>query len=56
LSVTSRSPSGENSEEGMPHDIMNRMLMASRTLAARIERAECDTAGIRSSCGRAERT
>lgn len=26
-----------------PHDIMNRMLMASRTLAARIERAECET-------------
>ena len=27
----------------MPHDIMNRMLMASRTVAARIERAECET-------------
>ena len=27
----------------MPHDIMNRMLMASRTMAARIERAECET-------------
>lgn len=27
----------------MPHDIMNRMLTASRTLAARIERAECET-------------
>src|SRR6476620_11487314 len=27
----------------MPHDIMNCMLTASRTLAARIERAECET-------------
>ena len=27
----------------MSHDIMNRMLMASRTMAARIERAECET-------------
>ena len=27
----------------MPHDTMNRMLTASTTLAARIERAECDT-------------
>ena len=41
--VTSRIVSGENSDEGMPHDIMNRMLMASRTMASRIERAECGT-------------
>jgi GNAT superfamily N-acetyltransferase len=27
----------------MPHDIMNPMLMASRTMAARIERGECET-------------
>jgi GNAT superfamily N-acetyltransferase len=43
LSVTSRSRKGVNRAEDMSHDIMNRMLTASRTLAARIERAECDT-------------
>src|SRR5436190_7242931 len=42
-SVTPRIVSGLNSEEAIPHDIMNRMLMASRTMAARIERAECET-------------
>jgi GNAT superfamily N-acetyltransferase len=42
-SVTSRCCSGEKSEEAMPYDTMNRMLMASGTMAARIERAECDT-------------
>src|SRR6188472_4227566 len=42
-SVTSRSCRGEKRDEGIPHDIMNRMLMASRTVAARIERAECET-------------
>jgi GNAT superfamily N-acetyltransferase len=42
-SVTSRIWSGVNDDEAMPHDIMNRMLMASRTMAARIERAECAT-------------
>src|SRR5436190_8398310 len=41
--VTPRIVSGLNSEEAIPHDIMNRMLMASRTMAARIERAECQT-------------
>ena len=41
--VTSRIPSGENNDEAMAHDIMNRMLMASRTMASRIERAECGT-------------
>src|SRR5260221_7582413 len=43
LSVTSRSCSGEKSAEAIPHDIMNPMLMASGTMAARIERAECET-------------
>src|SRR4051812_6829726 len=41
-SVTPRIGSGENSA-AMPHDIMKRMLMASTTMAARIERAECGT-------------
>src|SRR5437763_17196805 len=41
--VMPRSVRGENSDEGIPHDIMDRMLFASATVAARIERAECDT-------------
>jgi hypothetical protein len=41
--VTPRMVSGENNAEGIPHDIMKRMLTASTTLAARIERAECGT-------------
>src|SRR3954469_13764216 len=41
--VMLRIESGENSAEDMPHDIMKRMLMASTTMAARIERAECGT-------------
>src|SRR5262245_34630473 len=42
-SVMSRMRSGENNAEAMPHDIMKPMLMASTTMAARIERAECGT-------------
>src|SRR6187402_3356598 len=42
-SVTSRCCREENSEEAIPYDTMKRMLMASGTMAARIERAECDT-------------
>ena len=34
---------GVKSAEGIRHDIMTRMLMASTTMAARIERAECGT-------------
>src|SRR6185295_13552423 len=42
-SVTSRCCREEKSEEAILYDTMNRMLMASGTMAARIERAECDT-------------
>ena len=42
-SVTSRCCRGEKSEEAIPYDTMDRMLLASGTMAARIERAECDT-------------
>src|SRR5258708_17468401 len=42
-SVMSRSRRGANNDDAMSHDIMNRMLMASRTMAARIERAESET-------------